>query len=238
MVRYKGVQTLEVLTWAHNYNAWIGRTLRRYLHAPVLEFGAGLGTISKQFFPITPLTVTDIDPHLVKKLEHIVQGKPNIFAKRLDMAKKLPRAFLGKYNSVVSVNVLEHIKDDEKVLRTVFNILKGNGVILLLVPAKKFAYTKLDKALGHFRRYEKNELKEKLERSGFVVEHIFFFNIVGLMSWMIRDRMEQTHTSLRPYQIWLFEKIVPILALFERFIPIPMGISLIAVARKPMHKNI
>jgi len=101
----------------------------------------------------------------------------------------------------------------------------------LLVPSKKWAYTELDRELGHFRRYEKKELGEKLAKASFQIEKLYFFNIVGLMSWMIRDKIQRSG-GLRPYQVSSFDTIVPILKFIESKVSMPLGISLIAIAQK------
>jgi len=104
--------------------------------------------------------------------------------------------------------------------------------LLLLVPAKKGAYTRLDKELGHFRRYEKDELLEKLKKSGYEVENVHFFNFVGLISWYVRDKVKRKNINLKPYHIRMFDSIVPFLRAIESHIKPPLGISLIVVARK------
>jgi len=110
-------------------------------------------------------------------------------------------------------------------------VLKPSGRLLLLVPAKRWAYTELDRQLGHFRRYEKKELGEKLGKASFQIEKLYFFNIVGLLSWIIRDKLQRSG-GLRPYQIASFDTIVPILKRIEAKVSLPVGISLIAIAQK------
>ncbi len=100
------------------------------------------------------------------------------------------------------------------------------------MPAKKFAFTKLDKELGHFRRYEKKELVSRLNKNGFIIEKIYFFNIVGLLSWTVRDKVKRKNIHLKTYHMKIFDSIVPILRFVESIMTIPMGISLIVVARK------
>jgi hypothetical protein len=111
-------------------------------------------------------------------------------------------------------------------------LLKKDGKLLLLVPAKKKAYTQLDKELGHYRRYEKQEIIDKLEQAGFSIDTVYFFNIVGLLSWTVRNKVSRNKKALRPYQIRIFDSIVPVLRFLESLIKVPVGISLIVVARR------
>ena len=101
----------------------------------------------------------------------------------------------------------------------------------MLVPSKKWAYTDLDRQLGHFRRYEKKELAVKLVKASFRIEKLYFFNVVGLMGWIIRDKIQRSE-GLKPSQISIFESLVPILKPIESKVRLPLGISLIAIAQK------
>lgn len=232
MTKYKGTSTLEVLEGADNYNQWIAETVRKSIASPALEIGAGTGNISQHFKDIKSFTITDIDPALVKELKKRF-GKVNTFSYAVvDIENQTPKRFVGSFSSIFGVNVLEHIKDDKKALKNIHALLKKNGKLILLVPAKQFAYTRLDKELGHYRRYEKASLTKNLEAAGFAVNEIFYFNIVGLLSWIIRDKVERKNIYLKPYQIALFDSIVPILKTIESVIRLPIGISLIVYASK------
>lgn len=231
MVKYKGYTTLEVLEGADRYNKWIAESIAPYIKPPALEIGAGTGNISCHFLNKKALVVSDSDPELVKILSKKFSKDRNVRAEIINIEKKSSDN-KEKFKTVYSVNVLEHIKDDILALKNMHELLDKGGRVILLVPAKKRAYTNLDKKLGHFRRYEKKELLTKLEEAGFEVEKIRFFNMLGLLSWIVRDKVSRDHTQLRPYQIRLFDSVVPILRRIEPASIIPVGISLIAVAKK------
>jgi 2-polyprenyl-3-methyl-5-hydroxy-6-metoxy-1,4-benzoquinol methylase len=228
---YQGLTTLEVLTEAKNYNRWIADNFYSYIQAPLLEFGSGIGNISELLSSYTPLCLTDTDAnllaHLNDKFSHINDVSVNFF----DITQPPPEHLVESFQTVIGINVLEHVEDDEKALLHLGNVLKPSGRLLLLVPSKKWAYTDLDKELGHFRRYEKKELGEKLAKASFQIEKLYFFNIVGLMSWIIRDKIQRSG-GLRPYQVSSFDTIVPILKFIESKVSMPLGISLIAIAQK------
>jgi SAM-dependent methyltransferase len=227
-----GKSTLEVLEFAKNYNKWIATKILPFLSEPVLEIGAGTGNITEFVLQVKHVFITDYDKKLLTFLKKKFNKKKNLSIYSLDIENAILKTHRNYFSSIYAVNVLEHIKNDEKALCNIRSMLKPGGRIVLLVPAKKAAYTRLDKELGHFRRYEKKELLEKLQRSGYAVEKIEFFNIVGLISWFARDKIDADHTKLKFYQIALFEGIIPVLRTVESLIKVPIGISLIVVGRK------
>lgn len=232
MIKYQGISTLEVLKEAKNYNKQIADNIFAQLSSSAIEIGAGTGNLTTFFLKKRPLYITDGDLGLVENLKSKFQGIEDIFIRAFDVTKKPLGEFNSFFSTVFGINVLEHIKDDEEALKNIHSILIKNGKLVLLVPAKKKAYTKLDKELGHFRRYEKEEIVEKLIRNGYKIEKIYYFNIVGLISWYIRDKVKRKNINLKPYQIRIFDSIVPFLKVIESKITIPLGISLIVVARK------
>lgn len=232
MIKYQGISTLEVLEDAKNYNNWIADEIAAHVSTPVLEIGAGTGNLSEHFTQFKPLYLTDVDPGLVNHLKKRFSKEKKVFTDTLDISKVPDKKYQSFFSTVYAVNVLEHIKDDSKALKNIYKLLKPNGRILLLVPAKKSAYTKLDKELGHYRRYERQELSNKLKAANFRIEKVYFFNIVGLISWTVRDKVSRNKKALKPYQIKIFDSIVPLLRLVESKVRIPVGISLIVVARK------
>jgi len=232
MIQYKGYSTLEVLEGAENYNNWIASSLNVNVTHPILEVGAGIGNISKYFVNTGKLYLTEIDEGMLSLLKKRFNKHTNVTIDKLDITKNPPKKYQSFFSSIIAVNVLEHIKDDDTALKMLNNMLRNKGELRILVPAKKFAYTRLDKELGHYRRYEKEELRAKLKRAGFKIKKLYYFNIVGLGSWIVRDKVEQKHIHLQAKHIALFDSIVPLLRLLERFIPIPFGISLIAIVEK------
>jgi len=230
-LHYQGLTTLEILTEAKNYNRWIADNFFPHIEAPLLEFGSGIGNISELLSSYTPLCLTDTDERMLGHLKNKFSQINDISVNFLDITQPPPEHLAGSFQTVIGINVLEHVEDDEQALFHLGNVLKPSGKLLLLVPAKKWAYTELDKQLGHFRRYEKKELGEKLVKASFHIEKLYFFNIIGLMSWIIRDKIQRSG-GLRPYQVSSFDTIVPILKRIEAKVRMPLGISLIAIAQK------
>ncbi len=228
---YQGLPTLEILTEAKNYNRWIAENFFPYIKAPLLEFGAGIGNMSELLSSYTPLCLTDTDASMLAHLKNKFSHLNDVSVNFLDITQPPPEHLVGSFQTVIGINVLEHVEDDERALFHLGTVLKPSGRLLLLVPAKKWAYTDLDRQLGHFRRYEKKELGEKLAKASFQIEKLYYFNSIGLLSWIIRDKIQRSG-GLRPYQISSFDSIVPLLKRVESKVSMPVGISLIAIAQK------
>lgn len=228
---YQGTETLEVLQEAKNYNTWIAKSILSFTNGVTLEIGAGIGNLSQYFVHQKKLYVTEIDKTFVKHLDHKFKKYKHIQALLLDITKPVPSTLKQTIDTVFAVNVLEHISQDIVALKQIHTLLKSKGKIVLLVPANQFAYTSLDKSLGHVRRYQKNDLQKKLSQTGFRIEKIYYFNFLGLISWMVRDFLSNKQ-QLSGWQVSLFDKLVPVLKIIEKHIPPPTGISLIAVATK------
>jgi 16S rRNA A1518/A1519 N6-dimethyltransferase RsmA/KsgA/DIM1 with predicted DNA glycosylase/AP lyase activity len=212
--------TLNQLAELDRYNYWIYERISHALGRRVLEIGSGTGNIT-QFLCAEgrEVTATDVVPSYRNKLERLFDGRPNVHVGKFDLTAKAPDAFVADpFDSIVCLNVLEHIEDDLFALA-------------LLVPAHRFLYGVFDRAVGHFRRYERRELAGKLEKTGFAAREMKFFSLVAALPWLINGRLLK-RDYIPTGQADLANRLVPLLKL-ERLIGPPCGLSLIAVAQKP-----
>ena len=128
------------------------------------------------------------------------------------------------------MNVIEHIEDDAAALRCFHEILEPGGRLILLAPACKALYSKIDAGLDHYRRYSSDELCRKIQGAGFTIESERFFNLPGAVGWFINGKILR-RKILPKNQMRLFDMMAPLLRLEDR-IRIPFGLSLLAVGRK------
>jgi len=103
--------------------------------------------------------------------------------------------------------------------------------VVLIVPALHRLYGRTDRAIGHRRRYERQELRDKLEAAGLTVEHLSAFNLAGALGWYVNSRLLKRRT-VPGVQARINNLLVPLLRLEERF-ACPVGLSLVAVGRAP-----
>ena len=136
-------------------------------------------------------------------------------------------------DTIVMVNVLEHIEDDREALFHLFRVLKSGGHLLVFVPALKFLMSKIDRLHGHFRRYHKPELTEKVANAGGNVVTCRYFDLAGTAPWFLLNKLLGS-TTFSPTLVRVHDQaIAPISRVAERVFTPPFGKNLILVARKP-----
>jgi SAM-dependent methyltransferase len=133
-------------------------------------------------------------------------------------------------DTVISLNVLEHIERDEDVLREFYAALIPGGHAVVLVPAHPWLYSACDRTLGHFRRYTPNELTTKFRAAGFEVVASGQFNRLGVLGWWVSGKLGKQELS--PIQMRAYEFLLPLAKLMDK-LRVGPGLSLIVVGRKP-----
>jgi len=225
-----GASTLEVMEGAHRYNRWIYDRVRGGLGQRVLEIGCGTGTITSFMVDRQLVVGIDVVDDYIRSTSHRFDDRPNIVVRRHDLTESIDPLRGYRFDSALSVNVFEHIANDERAMKAVYALLEPGGTFTLLVPCHPALLGGFDRDIGHHRRYTKRELRRKLEASGFIVERIRRSNPVGALGWLINVRL----LGLRRLRgTGLFDRLVPAFAVLDR-VELPLGLSVIAVARKPV----
>lgn len=230
---YSGAE-LEALAGAKNYYRWILSYFGPHLGKRVIEVGAGIGSLSE--FLLHSAHVSELV--LVEPADNLFPLLQRRFSRnsRVQLVhgylKSLSSTTYGSADSVVLVNVLEHIEDDEVCLQAAHQLLAPQGTILLFVPALPRLYGTLDRIFGHFRRYTKSLLTQKLQQAGFCLVSLRYFNFPGVITWFLAGKVLRRST-LRPRDVRLYDQWgVPWISRLERRWEPPIGQSLIAIARK------
>ena len=136
------------------------------------------------------------------------------------------------WNALISINVLEHIQEDGRELQCYAALLAAErGHLCLFVPARAEIYAPIDRDFGHFRRYQKAELRAKLQGAGFDIVRLDYFNFVGYFAWALNFRLLRKRSFNAKAVRWFDSAIFPAGQAFERLMRPPIGQSLIAVAR-------
>ncbi len=231
--RDDGLATLEAVSRASTYNRWIVEQASPFLGRRLLEAGAGIGNLSRLLVRREALVLLDHDPQYVDILEARFSQSHAVSVRKGDLndATLYEALKVERLDSIFCANVLEHLPDDEKVLQGFFEALQPGGRCVLIVPASRRLYGSLDRALGHFRRYEGDELRNKLERAGFRVMHQKAFNRVGAAAWLVCGRILRRN-RLSPGQMGWFDRLWPLFRLCDDVLPTPC-LSWMIVGEKP-----
>ena len=227
-----GPETLEALAAAPRFNQWMADTIRPYLGSNIMEIGAGIGNLTRFLVPrVKNYIVSDIDQEHLARLAGRFQHRPNVQVRFADLGRpECFQEFAGQMDSVVCLNVLEHIEDDLAGLRHIHSVLRPGGRAVVLVPNDQKIYGTLDAALGHYRRYSPIELREKMELTGFHVETVLMFNRISRPAWYVSGRILK-RTALGRGQMRLFDSLVWLWRKIDASLPWPPT-SLIAVGEK------
>jgi FkbM family methyltransferase len=222
-------ETLRRLEGAENYNRWLLERGAPNVGERVLDAGAGIGTFTEQLAAGRYVVALEPDPAFVPRLRRRFADHPNVEVAACAVEEL--DAGAHSFDTILCLNVLEHIADDEKTLLSFHRLLRPGGTLLTLVPAHPVAHGKIDDVLGHERRYRKRDLADKLERAGLEVATLRHVNPLGIAGWLVTSRV--LHASQVPSRpLRLFDRLVPLLRGLDR-VPLPFGLSLWAVARRP-----
>jgi glycosyltransferase involved in cell wall biosynthesis len=232
--RNVGHVTLVRMGKLEGYNAWLADRFRAVLGQRVLEIGAGFGNMTRQFTGRELVVASDLDPVALEYLRSVFREDASVrvasYRFPLDEGQRAEIRAL-RIDTVVCLNVLEHIEDDRATLADLFAVLPPGGRLVLIVPALQRLFGTLDEHLHHFRRYEKAELEDKVRAAGFALEDSRFLNRPGILGWWVNGRLLKRRV-LPAGQLAAFKLMLPLLRR-EEANPPSIGMSLLAIGRKP-----
>jgi SAM-dependent methyltransferase len=225
-----GAATLERLAVAPRFNRWMYDRLARWIGEAVIEVGSGIGNLSQFLVSRPRVVLTDTEPAYRAYLERRFRDRPHVRVRSLTLPD-LPAELRGEgFDSVVCLNVLEHIERDRDALAAMRELLNPGGTVVLLVPAVPALYGELDRALGHYRRYTPAVLRDRLADAGLAVRHLEYFNLAGMPGWWLVGRVLK-RSVIPTGSLRLYNALVPLFRL-ERYLPWRPGQSLIAVGER------
>ena len=227
-----GSQILGRLSRAPRYNAWMADVVREYCGERVLEIGSGVGNLTRFLVPRAAYTVSDINPNYLSSLERLREDRPYLDVAFCDVTNgtTFPRHKLG-YDTVICLNVLEHVADDHSALGNIRDALVAGGRAVILVPQGPNNFGTLDTVLGHVRRYTEATLTTLATECGFEVEEVLGFNRSGTPAWYLNGKLLKRET-FGLFQIWALNALTPAFRALDEVLPLP-PLSLIAILRKP-----
>lgn len=229
-----GIDTLDVISFAPNFNEYMFKTIEPYCYGYILEIGSGIGNISKHFIDKkATISLTDIRDNYVDILKDNFESNTediyNLNITDPDFDLKFKDKF-ESYDSIFALNVVEHIKDDNLAITNAKKLLKPGGNLVILVPAYQWMYNSFDTALEHYRRYTKSRLnnimKDKLE-----IIHSQYFNVFGMAGWFVSGKILRKK-SIPRNQMELYDKLIGLSKALDKVVLNKVGLSVISVGKK------
>ncbi len=219
---------------ATNYTQWIMDWFKPYMGERIIEIGLGCGNYSEHLPPMSDYLGVDIDPEIIDESQTKHPDKGYLC---MDLANPSFTDAVGRerFDTVICINVLEHIADHEQAMTNMLNVIRAGGCLLIFVPAFRWLYTDLDRLAGHLRRYTAAEFRTLVAASGAEVIRVEYFNPVGAIGWWAQKFV--AHDSLEAgkvtSQVELFDKyVLPASRSFNVLTRSFFGQSVIGIARK------
>ncbi len=223
----------QLMSRATRYFTWQAGVAKEHLGRRVIETGCGVGNFTRHLTDRELVVSVDVVEECVERARAHFAGHPNMQFRWLDVQDP---AFLDlkalRADTVVCLNVLEHVRDDRLALKHMHHVLAPGGRAIFLLPAFESLYGPIDSNLGHFRRYSKGSWRKMAEEVGFRVAHLRYFNFLGFFGWWANAHIFRREAQSAP-QIDLFDRLaVPVQSRVERWIDPPVGQSIFTVLEK------
>jgi glycosyltransferase involved in cell wall biosynthesis/SAM-dependent methyltransferase len=226
-----GLEMTRRLASASRFTGWMADLVRPFLGSRLLEIGSGTGALTRRLVPRDLYVASEVDPLHLETLRNLTADRPYLSARYTDVTDvaSFPRVE-GGFDSVVCLNVIEHLDDDVGALRNLRSALSPGGKAVVLVPSGPWNFGTLDEALGHRRRYTEAGIRDVALRAGLEVTALIRFNRLSSLPWWVNGRLLRRRAAGR-LQIGAVDWLTPLFRRIDRFLPFP-PLSLIAVMER------
>lgn len=212
------------------YSKWMYNVYKKYIGKRVLDIGAGVGTVTSYYIDNVDLCVaTELFDNQIDCMNERFRDIGYFHAINFDIMTNDIKQ-LGEFDTIICINVLEHIENHRRALEKMRSVLCDDGKLIICVPALHNLYCYMDKNVGHYRRYGKGELKNLAAESGFNVIDDFYFNFMGIIPYWLKghlgkDKGGSFSTDLNENNSKLYNFATSVLEPIERAVRPVAGIS-------------
>ena len=225
-MKYPGLE-LENFDKAHIWRKYIYYLIKRYINGNILEVGAGIGSFTKLYEDQHQnITLSESDKDFCDLLNDKFKNKNNI-----KITNQFIKEINQKFETIIYLNVLEHIEDDIAEVKMAYEKLEKNGHLIILVPAHQKIYSKFDKAVGHFRRYEINFFKDKL--SMFNLIKLIQLDCCGYLLYHLNNLIFKKDVYPSKLKIFIWDKIfTPMTIVLDFLLNYKFGKNILCIIKK------
>lgn len=223
------------MSFARKYHEWILSLFRGFLRKRVAEVGAGSGNFSALLLgePIEELVVIEPSENMYRLLKENTAQDVRVTARNAFFAE-VSGEYADHFDSIVYVNVLEHVEDDAAELALIYKSLRSGGHVCVFVPALSWLYSDHDASIGHFRRYHKAPLEALIRDAGFEIVRSRYFDLLGILPWLVLLKWKLLKGDPSAGNISFYDTyIVPMSRALETLVTPPIGKNLLIVGKKP-----
>lgn len=229
---YSGSE-LDSVAEAENYYRWIIDAFSPHIGPRTVEAGAGIGTVSELILQrgrVKDLLLIEPATNNAPALRKRFASDPRVRVHHGYLEDLAPTL---RADTIIAVNVLEHVEKDREFLRACHAGLVPGGKLLILVPALPAIFGSLDRAFDHYRRYTRGGLRAAVLDAGLSIDDLHYLNGLGVAAWFVAGRV-LGRTTLGRRQVRFYDRwVIPWLSQVEKVVHPPLGQSLFLIAHKP-----
>lgn len=220
-----------------NYYKWIYTEAEKYIGESVIDSGCGIGNLIPYLKNKVKVIGFDNDEEIVDFLKKKFSNLTNVSFYRVDLSTdNVFDLNLDKVDSIISLDVVEHIANDLDVVKKYYKLLKKGGTLIIKVPAFQSLFCKIDKDGGHFRRYNKKDWRGIASETGFKIVKLKYINMLGFVLYWWTGKVKKPKgsfsQSVDDIKMKLMNSILPFYSFCEKFVYKPFGLSVLAILKK------
>lgn len=238
MVQNELSENLSHWNYINRYSDWMYRTYAKYVGKNIFDVGAGMGRMVSYYLPDAEKVVaTDIFQGQVDYMNEKFRDYPMFEARKINVLTDNLKEFHESFDTVLCINVLEHLEDDELALKNMYELLVEGGHLIIMVPAFQKLFCQMDTNVSHYRRYDRGVLKEMASKLQCEVVYNGYFNKMGVIPYWLKGKLkkksnESFSSSLNEYNSKIYNLASLILEPIERRFPPHSGLSELIIIRK------
>jgi len=228
---YQGSE-LELFQYAVGWKKYFSYYLKPHIKGSVLEVGAGIGETTRYLHNGHQAWLSlEPDYNLAKVIKNKVKDDllPGSISVMEGNIFDLPKD--KRFDTIIYIDVLEHIENDYKELGRVISHLNIGGHLIILVPAYQFLFNEFDSAIGHYRRYNKELLKTKIPSDLSQIE-LFYLDSMGLGASLFNKFFLKQSTPSKNQILFWDQYLIPLSKIMDILTFRSFGKSLLGVWQK------
>lgn len=233
---YEALQRMNAML---PYYRWVADMFGDALGRRVLDAGCGVGNFFSAIAGDVELGVgIDLSPVNIADARARFAGQPQVRFMQADLDEQADALRSERFDTVICLDVLEHIGDDASLLARLADIVEPGGHVLVKVPACPWLFGSIDEASDHYRRYNRPMLRRIAEQAGLEVKRLRYMNLSGVGPYFLKSRVLRKQANFSrtfsPRQLDRIRRVMPWLRMLDRVAGPPVGQSLIMVCRRPI----